>query len=44
MTILDKLKNIIFSILGIVKQNGNPNNERLTFISDAEAIRISGVR
>lgn len=44
MTILDKLKNVIFSILGIVKQNGNPNNERLTFISDAEAIRISGVR
>lgn len=44
MTIYEKLKKVVLSILGFVRLNGNPNNERLTFISDAEAIRISNIR
>lgn len=44
MTIFDVIKTKILSFLRIIKLNGNPNNERLTYISDSEAIRRSAIK
>ena len=40
MNVIDFLKNKVFRFLKLTKLNGDPNSERLTYISDDEAIRI----
>ena len=44
MNIIDLIKNRVLRLLGLVKLNGNPNSERLTYINDDDAIRISNIR
>lgn len=44
MNVIDFLKQRVFKRLGLVKLSGNPNSERLTYINDAEAIRITNIR
>jgi len=44
MTISELVKSIIYKILGIQKLNGTPNDNRLTFISDDDAIWIDKIR
>ena len=44
MNVIDFLKNKVFRFLKLTKLNGDPNSERLTYISDDEAIRIANIR
>lgn len=44
MRIVEFLKQKVLSKLGLIKLNGNPNSERLTYINDAEAIRLSNIK
>lgn len=44
MNALDFLRAKILNRKGLYKLNGNPNSERLTYINDAEAIRINNIR
>lgn len=44
MNIITFLKNKTMKFLGLAKLNGDPNSERLTYITDDEAIRLSNVR
>ncbi len=43
MNITQKIKNRVMKILGLAKIS-NPNSERLTYINDDEAIRVSNIR
>lgn len=44
MTLIELVKSIVYKILGIQKLSGTPNDNRLTFISDDEAIWIDKIR
>lgn len=44
MNVIDFLKNKVFRFLKLSKLNGDPNSERLTYISDDEAIRVANIR
>lgn len=44
MNIIEALRSRILKFLGTFRLNGNPNNERLTYINDDEAIRLSNIR
>ena len=44
MDVIGKLKNKVLRLLGLYKLNGDPNSERLTYINDDEAIRLSNIR
>lgn len=44
MTLSEWVKNKILKFLGIQKLSGTPNDNRLTFISDDEAIRVENIR
>lgn len=44
MNIVEALKNKILRFLGIFRLSSNPNSERLTYINDDEAIRVSNIR
>jgi len=44
MNVLDKIKSVVMRALGLAKLNGDPNSERLVYINDDEAIRLSNIR
>ena len=44
MNVFTWTKNKILSFLGLFKLTGTPNNERLTYINDEEAIILSNIR
>lgn len=44
MNILEKIKQTIMKFLGLSRLTDNPNSERLTYISDDEAIRRSNIK
>lgn len=44
MNVVERIKKMMLSILGLFKLNGDPNSERLTYINDDEAIRLSNIR
>ena len=44
MNVIEFIKGKIMKRLGLTKLNGDPNAERLTYINDDEAIRLSNVR
>ena len=43
MNVIEFFKTRALRLLGLTKLNGNPNDERLTYINDDEAIRISDI-
>ena len=43
MNVFTWIKNKVYKFLKLTKEN-NPNNERMTFINDDEAIRIEKIR
>lgn len=44
MDVIKFLKNKVLRILGLFRLNGDPNSERLTYINDDEAIRLSNLK
>lgn len=44
MNIVDFIKNRVLKFLGFLKLSGDPNSERLTYINDDEAIRLSNIK
>ena len=44
MNVFEKLRCKVLKQLGLYKLNSDPNSERLTYINDDEAIRISNIR
>lgn len=44
MTLLEWVRNKVYKLLGVQKLPGTPNDNRLTFISDDEAIRVEKIR
>jgi len=43
MNVIEFLRQKALKILGLTKLNSNPNSERLTYINDDEAIRLSNI-
>ena len=44
MNVVEWIKNKALKILGLVKLSSDPNSERLTYINDDEAIRLSNIK
>lgn len=44
MNIVDFKRNQVLKHIGLYKLSGNPNSERLTYINDTEAIRLSNIK